>query len=153
MASILSIVYQPIGMEYTNRIAAYNRIPIVEARLITNHGIEGDQKAGHHPDRQLNLLSEAWLSGVQTKGFKINPGQFGEQIVVEGLNFEKLPGGTELLLGEEAVIRITKPRTGCERLEAAQAKTIAGIGPIGVLAQVVRGGSIKVGDPVNIKGE
>lgn len=55
-----------------------------------------------------------------------------------------------MLLGETAVLAIVKGRTCCERLEAAQGKSIEGLGPIGVLARVVVSGPIRVGDPVAV---
>jgi MOSC domain-containing protein YiiM len=148
MAHILSIVYQPLDREYGESLKDYIRVPIQTARLIENHGIEGDQKAGHNPVRQLNLLSHEWLQSIQPKGYRTEPGQFGEQVILEGLAIDSLVPGTRLQLGNEAIIEITKTRTGCERLELAQDKSIEGIGPIGVLAKIIVGGMINVGDSI-----
>ena len=150
MASIYSIVYQPHNQSYAERQSDYIRVPIEHVRLVANHGIDGDQKAGHHPDRQLNLLSREWLTAIQPKGYKTEPGQFGEQIIVSGLAVEQLEPGVRLRLGNEAHIEITKLRTGCDRLEAAQGKTIQGLGPLGAMARVITGGTIRVGDPVTV---
>ncbi|MBE0698286.1 MAG: MOSC domain-containing protein, partial [Anaerolineaceae bacterium] len=84
------------------------------------------------------------------KGYKTGPGQFGEQIIIEGLAMETLRPGTRLQLGKSACIEITKPRTGCDRLELAQGLSIKGLGPLGVLAKVVSGGEIEAGDPVTV---
>ena len=62
-----------------------------------------------------------------------------------------LPPGARLRLGAAAVLEIVKGRNGCTRLEAAQGQTIAGLGPIGVLARVVEGGEIGVGDEVAVE--
>ena len=150
MPTIHSIVYQPVGQEYTGPIKDYNRVPAEQAHLVAGHGIAGDQKAGHHPARQINLLSREWLQRLAPVGYRTEPGQFGEQIVVSGLAVESLAPGVCLQLGSEARIEITKARTGCERLEAAQGLTIQGLGSIGVLAKVVTGGTIRVGDPVTV---
>ena len=148
MAHIYSIVYQPIDREYGESLQDYIRVPIKSARLIADHGIEGDQKAGHNPVRQLNLLSNEWLQSIQSKGYRTKPGQFGEQVILQGLSFEGLVPGTRLQLGNEAIIEIIKRRNGCDRLELAQGKSIASIGPIGVLAKIVVGGMINIGDPI-----
>jgi len=148
MASIYSIVYQDQG--YVERQGSFSRVPIQQARLIVGHGIEGDRKAGHDPVRQVNLLSHEWLMTLQPKGYKTEPGQFGEQIILSDLAVESLEPGVRLQLGNEAQIEITKLRTGCARLEAAQGQPIEGIGHIGALAQVIVGGSIRVGDTVTI---
>lgn len=150
MASIYSIVYQPMDQVYGERQDYYIRVPLQRANLIAGYGIEGDQKGGHHPDRQLNLLSREWLVALQPQGYKTEPGQFGEQIIISGLAVESLEPGAYLQLGSEACIEIVKTRTGCDRLELAQGKTIKGLGPLGVMARVIVGGTIGVGDPVTL---
>jgi MOSC domain-containing protein YiiM len=150
MAHVSSIVYQPLDREYDDRMGDYIRVPVESAALIADHGIDGDRKAGHNQTRQLNLLSSEWLAARDGEGYRAGPGQFGEQIIVSGLAVETLPAGALLALGPEAIIAITKGRTGCDRLEAAQGKSIAGLGPIGALARVVMGGPIRVGDEVRV---
>jgi MOSC domain-containing protein YiiM len=150
MASIFSIVYQPLDREYEERQTDFIRVPVESARLLSQHGVEGDQKAGHHPDRQLNILSLEWLNSIEPQGYKTSPGQFGEQLIVTGLAVERLEPGARLQLGREAQIEITRLRTGCIRLEAAQEKSIQGIGPIGALARILVSGTIRVNDPVRI---
>lgn len=153
MAHIYSIVYQPKDQPDHERLDGYGRVPVPRARLVAGHGIEGDRKAGRHPARHLNLLSREWLTAVQAKGYKTEPGQFGEQLIIAGLAVEGLEAGARLQLGEEARIEITKTRTGCGRLESAQGKTITGLGPIGVLARVITSGTVEVGDPVVVLEE
>jgi MOSC domain-containing protein YiiM len=77
----------------------------------------------------------------------------GEQLILEGLaqDLNTLPAGTQLQIGTEAVVELVKPRTGCDRFEAIQ-----GLSPsliqlrMGMMARVLRGGSIAVGDEVKI---
>lgn len=151
MASIHSIVYKPedeeLGTEVTGR---YLRVPLQRANLIAGHGIEGDRKGGGNPTRQLNLLSLEWLEAQQAKGYKTEAGQFGEQIIVSGVAMESLEPGTRLQLGEEACIEITQQRKGCNKLVAAQGKSIEGMGPLGAMAKVITGGEIAVGDEVRM---
>ncbi len=150
MPSIYSIVYQPKDQKYVERQDAFIRVPVQQARLIAGYGIEGDQKGGHDPKRQLNVLSQEWLTTQHAKGYKTAPGQFGEQIILAGLAVESLEPGTRLQLGDEAQIEIAKVRMPCERLEAAQGKSIENLGPVGMLAKVIVGGQIRVGDQVTI---
>lgn len=149
MAFLSSIVYLPVGQEYEDHMSDYIRVPAQQVNLIANHGIEGDQKAGHNPERQLNLLSQEWLDRVAALGYRTAPGQFGEQIIVSGLAVEQLQPGTRLQLGS-TIIEVSKARTGCSRFEAAQGKSVEGLGALGVLARVITGGSISVGDPVSV---
>ena len=150
MGTIEHIVYQPIDQEYEEGQLDYIRIPVTSARLLANHGLENDRKAGHHPKRQLNILSREWLDKIAPLGYQTKPGEFGEQVTVANMDFDELVPGTRIQLGETAVVEITKGRTGCSRLEAAQGQSIAGIGPIGLLARVVVGGEIRVGDAVGV---
>jgi MOSC domain-containing protein YiiM len=156
MAKILSIVYQPEDQQYeSGHTADFIRVPAQTVELVSNHGIKGDRKAGGNPRRQLNLLSKNWLEAKKAVGYKVAPGQFGEQIIVEGLEaegqaLEFLREGQRLQLGDVALIEITMPRVGCERLEAAQEATGLAGTHIGVLARVVEGGIISQGDPVHV---
>ena len=150
MAQIASIVYTPReqGKSY-DRSGRFLRVPLEEANLIAGHGLEGDFKAGRSPHRQLNLLSTAWVAEMTERGYQTRPGELGEQLTIDGLDFDAVEPGDRIALGDAAVIEITKPRTGCERLDAAQdgPSPLAGK-EIGLLAKVVRGGAIRVGDPV-----
>ena len=150
MAEIVSIVYQPKELAYEDgRFDYFIRVPIQQANLIANYGIEGDRKARRNSNRQLNLLSEDWLTARQEEGYKTDPGDFGEQITLSGLSVLNLKPGTILQLGDAAQIEITRLRTPCSRLAAAQG--LEGKwpgGPIGVLAKVISSGLIQVGDPI-----
>ncbi|KAA3645430.1 MAG: MOSC domain-containing protein [Chloroflexi bacterium] len=151
MASIYSITYQPTNKKYEERGDKFLRVSVYEIQLIENHGIEGDAKAGHNPNRQLNLLSQEWVQSLSDEGFKTSPGQFGEQMTLTGLEVTELPSGSRIQLGPEAVIEITKNRTGCVRLETVQDKKLEEIGgPIGALAKVLVSGTIRVGDEVKL---
>ena len=150
MASIYSIVYKPKDRVNEQRMDFYVRSPLQEANLVANYGIQGDQNGGHHPDRQLNVLSREWQLGLMEKGYNIEPGQFGEQIVISGIAIETLEPGTRLQLGGEARIEVVKTRTGCDHFEAVQGKPVSGAGALGVMARVIASGVIRVGDPVTV---
>ena len=149
MAKIYSIVYQPEDKKYGDRIGDFIREPLQEATLVADHGIKGDAKAGRGRSRQVNILSREWLDGLKALGYRTEPGEFGEQITVQGLEVEKLQPGERLQIGESATIEITKARTGCERLEAAQGRSNDAFGGmVGMLAKVVADGVIRVGDEI-----
>jgi MOSC domain-containing protein YiiM len=152
MSSIYSIVYQPKDQAYPEgHVGDFIRVPVQTAELVANHGIAGDRKAGHNTVRQLNLLDCDWLREREAEGFQAGPGQFGEQLILEGLDVLALQPGDQLQLGSLAIIEVTKGRTGCLRLAAAHGKEeLLTVGPIGILAKVVVGGPIQVGDPVTV---
>jgi MOSC domain-containing protein YiiM len=149
MSEIVSIVYQPLDQDYGDRLGDFLREPLQEAKLVADHGIEGDRKAGHNKTRQVNILSYEWLAELRPLGYRTEPGEFGEQIVIKGLLLDGLKKGDQLRLGEVALVELTVQRTGCFRLEAAQGKSNNAFdGLVGWMARVVDGGTIKVGDRV-----
>ena len=150
MAQIYSIVYQPDDQNVPERQEDYFRLPLEAARLIAGHGIQGDRKAGKHPDRQLNLLSYEWLQQAGQGGYRSQPGEFGEQIIIQGLALNELNPGARLRIGDQAIVEIVKPRTGCDRLQAAQPLPVKALGPIGVMARVIQSGDIRTGDGVQL---
>lgn len=147
---VASIVYTPRG---ANRKPQdhYTRIPLERAKLIEFRGIEGDLKGGAG-ERQLNVMHAEVLAELQEEGFNTGPGELGEQIVIAGIPSESLAPGVKLRLGS-AVIEVTIPRTGCARFETIQGKPRASVqGRLGVLARVVTGGDVVVGDAVEVVG-
>jgi MOSC domain-containing protein YiiM len=148
MSEIVSIVYKPKGLP-DQPSDHYTRVVVQSVALVENYGIEDDRKGGH-PKRQVNIMSFETLAELASEGFNIEPGQMGEQIVVKGVNVNTLTEGDRVQLGE-ATIEVTTPRTGCDRFQALQGKNPADArGRLGVMARVVKGGHIAVGDPVMI---
>src|SRR5262249_23520318 len=124
------------------------RVPVERATVVEQRGNFGDMK-GTGGNRQLNVMRAETLAEVAAEGRKTGPGEMGEQLVIAGLDPADPVQGTRLRLGAEVVIEIGKPREPCERFAHIQETTIAsGIGRIGVLARVVAGGGIAVGDEV-----
>lgn len=151
MVYVFSITYQPKNQKYGDRRDYFNRISLETAILIENYGIAGDQKAGGKPTRQLSLLSYEWLAERQQEGYKTNPGDFGEQIIIKGWPIETLKPGDRLQLGKEALIEMTEPRKGCLRLGLAQGTASKlPYDYIGIMAKVITGGTIHRGDPVQL---
>lgn len=150
MSEVYSLVYQPSPSEHVEPYR-YNRVPVQQVNLMAGHGIEGDLKAGHHPDRQLNIMSYEIVQQLKAEGFKAEPGELGEQIIVRGLDVSTLAAGDRIQLGESAVAEIVKPRTGCDWFEQIQGKSRSLVqNRLGVMARVVESGIVKVGDPVRV---
>ena len=147
MPHIASIVYTPRGVERKPQIH-FARVPLERAMLLEGRGIEGDLK-GAGGTRQLNVMRAETLVELNDEGRHAKPGEMGEQLVIAGLDPVNLAEGTQVRLGESAVIEIGIPRTGCVRFEHIQGtsrKTVEG--RLVVLAQVIASGEIAVGDRV-----
>lgn len=146
---IASIVYKP-DLTQEDSLDAYLRVPLESATLSVGQGIQGDRK-GRHPTRQLNIMSFETLEALRAEGFSTQPGQMGEQIVIRGLEAGSLAEGDRLQIGEQAWVEVVNHRTGCDRFERIQGRPrTQAAGRLGVIARVVAGGPVRVGDPVRL---
>ncbi len=149
MGEIVSIVYSPRDIE-AKPADCYARVAVPAAVLVEGHGIEGDRKGGSRT-RQLNVMAAATLGRLAAEGFATGPGQMGEQLVLAGVDVDGLEPGQRLRLGEEAVVEVLSRRTGCDRFEHIQGQPRGSVaGRLGVMAAVVRGGTVRVGDPARV---
>jgi len=149
MPAIVSIAYSPTHLPAEPH-DHYQRVPVTQAALVVGHGIQGDRKGGS-PTRQLNIMSADELAPLAAAGFKLAPGQMGEQIVISGLDLAALEPGAQIQLGEAAVVEVVSHRTGCERFEHIQGHPpTEAAGRLGVMAKVTTAGPIAVGDLVRL---
>lgn len=119
--------------------------PIPEGRLVPDFGIEGDAHGGNW-HRQVSLLSYDRVKEFNQRGAGVKDGAFGENLVVEGLDFKRLPVGTRLFVGE-ALLEMTQIGKECHSHCAIYHRMGECIMPTqGVFAQVIRGGIIRPGD-------
>lgn len=76
------------------------------------------------------------------------PGQVRENVTVSGVTLDALPQGARLRLGG-AVVEITEPCQPCRRMEEIRNGLASELkGRRGMLARVVEGGTIALGDGV-----
>ena len=64
-----------------------------EAVFIEDEGLKGDAHAGKW-HRQVSLLSKEAVEAFKERGAKVEDGDFGENLLVEGFDLKKLPVGT-----------------------------------------------------------
>jgi MOSC domain-containing protein YiiM len=151
MGKVVSIVHTPEDID-PRPPDHYARVPLEVATLQPGRGIVTDRK-GSRPERQLNVMALEALEQLRAAGYRTAPGEMGEQIVISGVAIDRLPPGTRLQLGDEAVLEVIKPRTGCDRLRHIQGCTPAEVaGRLGVMARVLIGGTIHVDDAVALAG-
>ncbi len=113
------------------------------------YGIEGDAHAGKW-HRQVSLLSAEKIDEFNAKGAGVIPGAFGENLVVEGFDFQSLPVGTLLRAGD-VLLEMTQIGKECHTHCAIYHKMGECIMPTqGVFARVLEGGTISVGDEMEI---
>ncbi|MBE6129287.1 MAG: MOSC domain-containing protein [Erysipelotrichaceae bacterium] len=121
-----------------------------EAVLKEDWGIEGDAHAGNW-HRQVSLLAFEKIEDFRSKGGDVEFGAFGENIVVEGFDLRTIPVDTVFHIGE-CVLRLTQIGKECHDHCAIYNKVGDCIMPReGVFTEVLKGGTIHVGDEVSIE--
>ena len=135
----------------TNTEKQFRKVPRREARLVADFGLEGDRHAGR-PERQVSILNAETVDELARAGMPVEPGILGENITVEGVPVMELHDGARLRIGQ-AELEITGDRPTCrEMLEVHVHALKAMTGRAGKMARVVRGGTVRPGDPIEVIG-
>lgn len=142
-----------------------------EITLVAGLGVEGDAHSGprvkhrsrvsrdpEQPNlRQVHLVAEELLEEVGEQGFRVRPGDVGENITTAGLDLIRLPVGTTLRIGD-AILALTGLRNPCVQIDAfAEGLQGAMLGrddegrlvrKTGAMSVVVHGGVVRPGDEI-----
>ena len=114
-------------------------------RAIAEQGIEGDVNARAGSLRQVLLMDEETLAQ-----FGLQPGRIRENITTRGIDLKSLARGARVRAGG-ALFEITIPCAPCEFIDEIQPGLREKmIGQRGMLARVIEGGEIKIGDSVEV---
>jgi len=120
------------------------------AVLREDYGLEHDAHAGSG-HRQVSLLSLEKIEDFQKRGAVVSYGDFGENLVVSGIDCASLPVGTRLGSGD-VLLEITQIGKECHTRCAIYHRMGECIMPTqGVFARVLRGGELRVGDTMEIR--
>ena len=142
MAIVLSVC--------TSDIRGVAKVPIETAFFQAGFGIQGDAHAGDW-HRQISLLSAEKIEAFNKLGGDVQPGDFGENLVVDGLDFRSLPVGTLLRCGP-VLLEMTQIGKECHTQCAIYQRVGDCIMPReGVFAKVLESGTISVGDEMRIE--
>ena len=127
--------------------------PVPEARLLPRHGISGDAHAGNW-HRQVSLLAEESVDAMRPLcPVPLDDGIFAENIRTAGIVLKDLPVGTCLRVGT-AVLEVTQIGKECHSGCAIRQAAGQCVMPTeGIFAAVVREGTVRPGDCVELAGE
>lgn len=127
------------------------KIAVEQARLIPDHGIEGDAHAGNW-HRQVSFLAMESIDRMSAIGIEgLCTGKFAENITTEGIELYTLPVGTRLSIGE-AVLELTQIGKECHKKCAIYALVGDCVMPReGIFAKVIKGGVIKAGMAIELE--
>ncbi len=117
---------------------------VEKANFIEDFGIEGDAHAGKW-HRQVSLLSFERIEEFRNKGAKVELGAFGENLVIEGFELNKLPIGQRIQIGD-VLLEVTQIGKECHDKCAIFYQVGECIMPTnGIFTRVVKGGMLKPG--------
>jgi len=123
---------------------------VPEAKVIENYGLENDGHAGDW-GRQITCLD--WASVQKSNKehhLNMGPGDFAENILIDGLDFSVLSVGSRIKLGTSAVLEVTQ--IGKEDHPSIVTVTF-GVSLLpgeGLFCKAITGGTIKKGDSAEI---
>lgn len=122
---------------------------IPAAKLLLQHGMEGDGHAGEW-HRQVSLLSHGDIESMRAKGLRLEPGAFGENLVIDNLKTDELGVGSLIRVGP-ALLELTQVGKVCHTRCAIYFTTGDCIMPrTGLFARVLEGGDVGPGMSVEI---
>ncbi len=134
---------------------AIGKVPLPGPVRLTRLGVAGDQQDDrqHHggPDRALcSYVADHAEGWVRALGRRPEPGLFGENLTVQGIDETQVHCGDRFRIGA-AVIEVTTPRIPCMTLTrrlgyAAAIPFIRALGWSGWYARVVEEGEARPGD-------
>ena len=110
--------------------------------------------------RQVHLMHREFFDHLAGAGFSVATGDLGENVTTQGLDLLRLPVGTSLRLGNEALVVLTGLRNPCGQIDAFQRgllkevveRTTAGevIRKAGVMGVVAQSGDVRPGDEIRV---
>ena len=136
------------------------KVSVPSAR-VTELGLEGDlhRDMEHHggPERALCIFAIEQIRVLQAEGHDVSPGAIGENLTVEGLDWERVTPGSRLELGAGVLIEVTRYTSPCFKIKKSFADgDISRVsqkshpGGSRVYARVLTTGEIRRGDTVRL---
>jgi MOSC domain-containing protein YiiM len=168
----MTAVVTAVSRSPRHRFSKQNELWI---RLVAGIGVEGDAHAGekvkhrsrarwnpHLPNlRQVHLIHAELHDELNAAGFRVSPGDMGENVTTRGIDLLSLPTGARLRLGAEAVVEITGLRNPCVQLDRFQDGLMQAtldrdengelVRKAGIMGIVLAGGDVRPGDPIRVE--
>ena len=133
----------------------------ISGAQVSRSGLEKDAQDDkeHHggPERAVCLYSLERIRSLQTEGHPIDIGTAGENVTVEGIDWDRIVPGVTIKIGDQVLLEVASFTNPCKTIRAS---FIAGEfiriaqklhpGWSRVYARVIREGQIRFGDPVEV---
>ena len=152
----------------------FSKQPVREIELIAGLGVRGDAHLGAQVQhrsrvtadptqpnlRQVHLIHAELFDYVSDSGFRVGPGDLGENITTNGIDLLSLPVGSMLNLGSDALLAVTGLRNPCRQIDDFQDGLLEKVryrdesGTVikiaGIMTVVVAGGVVQPGDKIEV---
>ncbi len=136
------------GLVVSLQICSAHRAPmqmVDSVRAIENYGLEGDRHAHVGATRQVLLIEQETLNRLG-----VPVGAVKENITTSGIALMPLSKGARLQIGE-VWLEVVGPCEPCSRMDEIRMGLQDEFdGQRGILARVVRGGELHVGDAITV---
>ena len=124
---------------------------IKEGVLKEEYGLIGDAHADSSWHRQVSMLSQSSVDKMQALGVDVGPGDFAENLTIEGMDLFSLPIGTRFSVGHDIILEMTQIGKECHDRCAIYQQVGTCIMPTeGIFTRVIKGGKVRSGDEVKI---
>jgi MOSC domain-containing protein YiiM len=159
----------------SSSLHAFSKEVAPQINLLAGLGVEGDSHCGvtvkhlfrvrqdpTQPNlRQVHLVHAELFDELLAQGFAVTSGQIGENITTRDLDLLTLPAGSELHIGDSAVVKLTGLRNPCGQLNQFQPGLMAAVlgrtpdGKLvykaGVMGVVLASGLVRPGDSIRVR--
>ncbi|QXD22656.1 MOSC domain-containing protein [Opitutia bacterium ISCC 51] len=153
----------------------YSKQTKLSIHLLHGLGVKGDAHCGEtvkhrsrvaadptQPNlRQVHLIHNELLKELKSKGFDLNPGDLGENILPQDIDLLALPRDTLLKLGNETGIQVKGLHNPCHQIEDFRngllAEVVKDMGDgetekkVGIMGIVLKSGTVQAGDEIQIE--
>jgi len=121
--------------------------PVAEAAALSGLGLEGDRSCRRGNMRQVLIMDRETLTE-----FGLAPGQIKENITTTGLDLSQTRAGQVVFIGDEVTMEIVGECEPCHKMDAIRQGLQSELNHRrGMLATVINGGAIKVGDSIRVE--
>jgi len=122
---------------------------VKEIELVEDFGLKGDAHGGKW-HRQVSLLAKEEIDSFNKKGGKVVYGDFGENLVTEGIDLASLSVGDKVIIGE-SLIEITQLGKKChDKCEIFYSVGECIMPTKGIFGKVLKGGDISLGEEIEL---
>lgn len=151
------------------------KLEVNAVQLVEDFGIAGDYHAGQfvrhrylakkdptRPNlRQVLLVDTSILAEIAGQDIHLKPGMLGENITLDGIAVMSLAIGTQLEVGQ-TLLELTEVRNPCHQLNEIHPRLLKAVATkvdgqvrrnAGVMARILKGGWVRSGDPVIVRGK